>query len=492
MFYKNLYTAAPCNNSKYKLFFEDPNLVKLDETGKNELEHPLTNEECLHILEQCAKGKCPGSDGLSVEFYLHFWPMLGEELVQSLNYGFEHQHLNITQKQGIIKVIPKKRKDKSYLENWRPLTLLNVDYKIATKAIAHRISKVLPKIINDDQTGYVKDRYIGQNIRLIMDIMKVTELEDIPGLAIFIDFKKAFDTVDWNFLHKTLQAFNFGPCIQKWIKTFYTDCSSCFINNGYASEFFKPERGVRQGCPLSEILFVLCAEILANAIRTDKSIQGINVHNKEFKLSQYADDTTVFVSDLKSATNLFQLLSNFQECSGLEINKSKTEGLWLGANRSNTTEPLGIAWPSNSILALGIHFSYDDEVAYKKNFEQKLNTMKSLLNLWYPRNLTLYGRITILKSLAISKLVYNTSVLTFPSKFVKMVNQAITQFVWNKKVKIKQKTMIVPKEKGGLDMPDFEIINEALKVSWIKRLNDSKETSSWSHIPLTYLRDVGE
>ncbi|KAL9951638.1 hypothetical protein ACROYT_G044340 [Oculina patagonica] len=296
-----------------------------DVISRSHSEHPLSNEECLHILEQCAKGKCPGSDGLSVEFYLRFWSMLGEELVQSLNYGFEHQHLNITQKQGIIKVIPKKRKDKLYLENWRPLTLLNVDYKIATKAIAHRISNVLPKIINDDQTGYVKERYIGQNIRLIMDIMKVTELENIPGLAIFIDFKKAFDTVDWNFLHKTLQAFNFGPCIQKWIKTFYTDCSSCFINNGYASDFFMPERGVRQGCPLSGILFVLCAEILANAIRTDKTIQGINIHNKEFKLSQYADDTTAFVSDLKSANNLFQLLSNFQECSGLEINKSKTE-----------------------------------------------------------------------------------------------------------------------------------------------------------------------
>ena len=324
-----------------------------------------------------------------------------------------------------------------------------------------------------------------------MDIIQVTELEDIPGMAIFIDFKKAFDTVDWNFLHKTLQVFNFGPSIQKWIKTFYTDCSSCFTNNGYASEFFKPERGVRQGCPLSGILFVLCAEILATAIRNDKSIQGINIHNKEFKLSQYADDTTAFVFNLKSATNLFQLLSNFQECSGLEINKSKTEGLWLGANRNNTTEPLGIAWPSNSVLALGIHFSHDDDVAYQKNFEQKLNSMKSLLNLWYPRNLTLYGRITILKSLAISKLVYNTSVLTFPSKFITMVNQAITQFVWNKKAKIKQKTMIGPKEQGGLNMPDFEIISDALKVSWIKRLNDSNETSGWSHIPLSYLRDVG-
>ena len=124
-------------------------------------------------------------------------------------------------------------------------------YKIATKCIAHRIAKVLPKLINDDQTGYVKGRYIGQNIRLINDIMKITELENIPGMAIFVDFKKAFDTVDWNFLFKTLEALNFGPQLLQWIRTFYTDCSSCVVNNGYASVFFKLQRSVRQGCPPS-------------------------------------------------------------------------------------------------------------------------------------------------------------------------------------------------------------------------------------------------
>ena len=125
----------------------------------------------------------------------------------------------------------KKRKNRLYLENWRPISLLNIDYKIAAKVMAGRLSKVLPKLINEDQTGYIQGRYIGQNIRLIQDIMKVTSLESIPGLAIFIDFKKAFDSLDWNFLNKTLQSFNFGPNIQKWVKTFYTDISSCVINN---------------------------------------------------------------------------------------------------------------------------------------------------------------------------------------------------------------------------------------------------------------------
>ena len=412
-------------------------------------------------------------------------------MTQSFNYALDRGKMNITQKQGIIKVIPKKKKDRSYLENWRPLTLLNVDYKIATKTIAHRIAKILPKLINEDQTGYVKGRYIGQNIRLIQDIMKVTESEKIHGIALFIDFKKAFDSLDRNFLFKTLEVFNFGPQFQRWIKTFYNNCSSCVVNNGYASEFFEIQRGVRQGCPLSGALFVLCAEILGNAIRQDKPISGIKIFDNEFKVSQYADDTTAFVADLGSAENLLKLLDAFQRCSGLEINRSKTEGMWLGANRNKKSKHFDIAWPSEPVCALGIHFSYNEDVSHQKNFEQKLTSMKTLLNIWYPRNLTLYGRITILKTLALSKLIYNTSMLSFPSPFITMVNQAIKSFIWGKTAKIKHTAMIGPKEKGGLNMPDFEIVNNALKATWIKRLNDSNPAASWSHIPLAYLKNVG-
>ena len=117
--------------------------------------------------------------------------------------------------------------------------------------------------------------------------------------------------------------------------------------------------------------------------------------------------------------------------------------------------------------------------------------MKKLLNLWRSRSLTLYGRITILKSLALSKLVYNTSVLTFPLEFASSVKTAISEFVWQTKPKIKHTTMIGPKIKGGLDLPDFEIMNNALKVTWIKRLHESSGNASWSHIPLSFLKEVG-
>ena len=124
--------------------------------------------------------------------------------------------LSISQRRGIISLIPKKSKDKTILENLRPISLLNVDYKILTKVIAKRIENVLPTLINPVQTGSVKGRYIGENIRLIYDLIHYTDKTNQKGIAIFLDFKKAFDSIEWNCLLEILQLFNFGHDIQNW------------------------------------------------------------------------------------------------------------------------------------------------------------------------------------------------------------------------------------------------------------------------------------
>ena len=186
--------------------------------------------------------------------------------------------------------------------------MLNTDYKIATKAIAMRLEKVLPKIIHPCQAGYIKGRYIGECIRIISDIMVFTKQKNIPGAVVFLDFEKAFDSIEWSYLQKCLEVYKFGPQLRQWIKVFYNDISSCVLNNGFASEHFTLSRGVRQGCPLSGLLFVIGIEILGNAIRKSTDIKGIDiVPGKTVKLAQYADNTTIFVKDDHSIHNLFKL-----------------------------------------------------------------------------------------------------------------------------------------------------------------------------------------
>ena len=184
----------------------------------------------------------PVSDGFTIEFYRYFWDVIGQILVDSLNYAFENGSLPISQKLGIISLIPKKDRDLKYLKNLRPISFLNNDYKIATKALALRLEKVLPTIINLSQTGYIKGRYIGESIRMISDIMSFTKAKNIPGLAVFFDFEKAFDSIKWNYLQKCLKVFNFGPQLRQWVAVLDNDISSCILNNGFATNHFNLSR----------------------------------------------------------------------------------------------------------------------------------------------------------------------------------------------------------------------------------------------------------
>ena len=181
----------------------------------------------------------------------------------------------------------------------------------------------------------------------------------------------------------------------------YSNISSCVLNNGYATSQFNLGRGVRQGCPLCGILFVIGIEILGNAIRSSDNIRGIEIDKKNtLKLTQYADDTTVFLRDVQSLTSLFNLLSQFENCSGLRINQSKSELLWLGSLRSRKDTLLDLKLSEEPIYALGVYFSYDDHLAAKNNFFERLDPLRRTLNIWSSRDISIFGRINIVKTMA--------------------------------------------------------------------------------------------
>ena len=448
-FYESFYRSTKINPNSFKNspFFNSENVTTLSEEEKKSCEGLINEEECINALKDFDNNKTPGTDGLPAEFYRFFWPDICHDLLASYNFAFQHGTLSISQRRGMISLIPKKSKDKTLLENLRPISLLNVDYKILTKVITKRIEKVLPTLINSDQTGYVKGRYIGENVRLIYDVIHYMDKSNRKGIAIFLDFKKAFDSIEWNYLLETLQLFNFGHDIQNWIKIFYNNVTSCILNNGHSSTFFSLQRGVRQGCPLSGVLFVLGIELLSRCIKNHPTVNGIQVNKHELNISQYADDTTVFVRDLDSVTSLLRVLNEFKELSGLGINTTKTEPMWLGEWKDRTDEPFGFKWPKEPINALGVSFSYNQECANRLNFGEKIFNLEKTLNTWQRRNLTLYGKINIVKTLGISKLIYSASVLPVPDHYIQEIIELIFNFIWaGKPPKIKRNTIIGEKK----------------------------------------------
>ncbi len=492
-YYSSLYSSRNPLQSDIDTYLDAVQLEKvLTEHDKRLCEGLLANDECKAAIGSMKSNKSPGSDGLPVEFYKMFWPLVGNLVLESLNEGYENGCMSASQKHAIISLIYKKN-DPESLDNWRPISLLNIDYKIATAVLARRLQCVLGNIISTDQSGYIKGRYIGHNIRLINDIINYTETENLGGAVLFLDFRKAFDTVEWDFMYSTLTRFGFGDSFIKWVKTIYNETTSCINNYGWLSDNFSVERGIRQGCPLSALLFIIVAEIMAVKIRSSEKIRGIKIKgmNKEIKLTQLADDTTVFAGDRASIEECIKLVNEFSVVAGPELNLSKTEGLWLGTDKFSQEKPCGLNWPADPIKALGIYFGHDDKKCDELNWNSKLHKLESKLLIWSRRNLTMLGKILIVKSVGLSQLVYNASVLCVPDYIRKQVKTLVYQFIWNRKSeKIKRTTLIGDYSEGGLRAPDIDSMFSSLKARWMYRLfND--DSSNWSILPRMYFEQYG-
>ena len=149
--------------------------------------------------------------------------------------------------------------------------------------------------------------------------MEQTKTDKSSGILLSIDFRKDFDTLEWAIMHKASETYNFNESLRRWIDTFYKNIESKALNDGYASMWIKPSRGVRQGCPLSLFLFVLTAELMSNKIRQSDTVKGVSLCDNEIKISQFADDTNLICADIPSVENALQILVDFGKISGLTL-----------------------------------------------------------------------------------------------------------------------------------------------------------------------------
>ena len=230
---------------------------------------------------------------------------------------------------------------------------------------------------------------------------------------------------------------------------------------------------------------------MANKVRQEPGFNGIKILGKELKLSQYADDTNLFCADLASVEKILEIVENFGNMAGLKLNRRKTKAIWLGRWEKNKSNPLQLKWLHNPVKILGIYVSYDENGNKQMNFNLKLQKLQTNLDMWRARDLTLFGRVLIIKSLGLSQLVYSASNLTVPQEITPIIKTKLFNFLWkNKRDKIKRAGLYQDRGKGGICMTDVETMIKALTLAWIPRLL-TPEIRNWKTIPDYYLRKFG-
>ncbi len=234
-----------------------------------------------------------------------------------------------------------KKNDKMDTKNWHPISFLCTDYKILSKVLTNRLKSVLSSVVSPSQVCGVPGRFSGEHIRLLQDIVSYSNSADIGAAIISLDQEKAFDRVERSFMLKVLRRMNFGPSFCSWVQLLYTDISSSLLVNGYTGAPFSISRGVRQGCPLSPLLYILVAETISSAIKKDPVIDGFILPDGQCaKIFQYADDTSILVQSDQALLALFSLFERYECASGAKLNVTKSHGLLVGAWKSRNLVPI--------------------------------------------------------------------------------------------------------------------------------------------------------
>ena len=471
IFYQKLFKEEPVDENLQNEILAKTK-KKVNKNNEEFMEQPITLEELEAALKALPNGKSPGLDGLPKEFYVTFWQDLKHLFLELTNNIFATGQLAKGQETTAVKILFKKT-DRLNLKFYRPISLLNADLKIITKALATRLSKILPSLINEGQTC-IPGRNISDNIHTIMDVIKMANSKNLTAAVIMLDQEKAFDRVNHGFLMKTLKHFGFGPYFRKWVEILYTNIYSRIKINGFLTNPIPIQRGVRQGCPLSALLYVLIGEVLGNLIRENPKIKGIKLKDRELKILQYADDTSLFLLTDASIFEARKDIHRYENASGAKLNETKTKGLWLGSNIGRTDSPCDFEYTSESLECLGIFVGNNDTT--QLNLEGQIEKIKQKLIFWKGRRLSRIGKIKAINIYLLSRLWYRTEVMEISKEMIQKIEKDMLEFIWSGSPnrEASKNDLKGSFSDGGLQLVCIQTKVDAQRIKYISKLLNSQ------------------
>ena len=495
-YYKELYeNGPPISVTDDDTFFNQIESISGQE--EDELVKEIGMEE-LRISLHSSKDSAPGPDGIPYSIIGSLWSIYGPILTEAWRYSLAIGKLPPSHRTSYLKLIPKAGKDLGKLTNWRPISLSNCDHKLITKVYAKRLAEKVATKIKDRQTAYIKGRLINDNIRSILATINLANSEEnLKGLIVSLDAKKAFDSVDHSYIEKCLIKFGCERFVPIF-RTLYNELQTDIIINGRINVGFLVRRGVKQGDSLSCILFIMCMEPLLRNIEANDRIRPMFSSSLQCALPKtyaYADDVNATIEDnLLGVKALFQEYERLTKVSGLELNADKTELLKIGSVGEeiysvNYMDKRHDIKSCVEVKINGILFQNSVDSTRRSNVEAVLGKMDRQFRTWSRRSLTTLGKILIVKCFGISQLTFLMQSMALDLLDFKKFNALIYKYIWNRHYsaskapeRIKRTIVNTPVKLGGLGMLDVEELDASLKLRALGRLMDS------THPFLTILR----
>ena len=402
-----------------------------------------------------------------------------------------------------------KKKEKTHIENYRPITLLNSDYKLLTKALTIQLIEDIKGVVHRDQAGFIPGRSIFDHIRLTRIMTRYAEMTEQNGAIIALDQEKAYDKLTHKYLWKTLEAFNMPKIFTKTVKELYENAWTVVAINGEFSTPYQVKRGVRQGDPLSCFLFDIGIEPLACAIRNTQEIKGYEIPGVKEKLAinLFADDTVLYLSKEDRLDDVQKILDKWCTASGAKFNKEKTEIIPIGTEahreemiRMRKLHPedtpiqpdIRIAKDGEAVRSLGAWVG--NKTIETRPWEPIIDLVHNDLERWKKVKPTMDGKRLIVQAVVGGRTQFLAKAQGMPDNIRIALTKEIKDFIWEEGSHAPSLSMThleSDKKDGGIKLLNLKIRNEAIELIWLKEyLNLTQSRATWAHVTDTLINET--